>query len=138
MDAQELAEQLRRYEGNEAILRDKPLIMRVRIERIQTDGNSLTLDVTILPTPGLWTPPKRHVTLRSSWEGLSASEHSWACPYAGWRLYVDPEAIRAVTKAAADFPVDVNTLMDWADEPDQRYALLMRRYAHLAGALDVS
>ena len=69
---------------------------------------------------------------------LSAGEPSWGCPYAGWRLYVDAKAIHAVTEAAASFPVDVDTLMDWADDADQRYALLIRRYAHLAGVLDVS
>jgi hypothetical protein len=138
VNVQSIHERIKQREGAEAILRDRPLIARVRLDHVDVDTWGVTATVITLPTKGLWRPPKDRLTLRAGWQVLSLGEHRWSAAYCGWTLYFSPRAVRAVIARAKEFTTDIDLLWSWCETNRERVDLLMRRYANLILVLNES
>jgi hypothetical protein len=86
-------------EGKEAIYRESPLYLHVRVERITYSEDGVELQIVPLGTPGF---PTRFGPdeVGASWDVLSFSPVTWSAMYVTWTIFFDPEAIRATIDAA--------------------------------------
>jgi hypothetical protein len=91
-------------EGAEAIYREPPLFVHVRVQRIEQTYQEVSVTVVGLDTPGF---PKleRPLNVGSSWgPHLTFSATRWHVMYANWSLYFDPRVIQATIAAAQTEP----------------------------------
>jgi hypothetical protein len=142
-NVQTIEARLTRFKGKEAILRERPLMALVSVQDISVDKDRLKLGGFVIRSRGLWLF-KDHWQVDSVWEFVSLHRDCCSSAFCGWSLYLDPQAIKAVTTFGSTL-VDLDVEWQRCDTAEKRNSFfndpdgaLWQTYFALALTLDKS
>ncbi len=100
-----LLESLESYRGREALYREGQRFGRVRVEGFESTDKGLDVQLTLIPTPGLYSEWSPSWKVYSHWERIRDVQDVWISPYIGMKMYFEPGLVAAIVSWCESCPV---------------------------------
>jgi hypothetical protein len=125
----EREQELRAFEGAEAIYLEMPDVIRVRLVGVCCTPEMMSATVVPLHTPGLSEVNRESLDFSASWSELQTTRWSWHAPNVSWHLYFGWEVVRGIPRFAEEIPPQTDRV--------DRYVAIASEIARLTGEFPV-